>query len=166
MFTQFITDRLLKSSQDPEILIFDEFIKLKLNRSRLKLVKQDTPFLNDSSFSISQTIWATPPNDIPGDRCKLSFFPALCYLQGLNFFLFRRAISDTFILNRLEDIYTSYTLFFKFVYSLPNLLKTPKIVICMIDPMKKCGPVHAHNDLLLAMIGAQRAFILKRICAI
>lgn len=111
MFTQFITDRLLKSSQDPEILIFDEFIKLKLNRSRLKLVKQDTPFLNDSSFSISQTIWATPPNDIPGDRCKLSFFPALCYLQGLNFFLFRRAISDTFILNRLEDIYTSYTLF-------------------------------------------------------
>lgn len=52
------------------------------------------------------------------------------------------------------------------MYSLPNLLKTPKIVICMIDPMKKCGPVHAHNDLLLAMIGAQRAFILKRICAI
>lgn len=32
--------------------------------------------------------------------------------------------------------------------------------------MKKRGPVHAHNDLLLAMIGAQRAFILKRICAI
>lgn len=70
MFTQFITDRLLKSSQDPEILIFDEFIKLKLNRSKLKLVKQDTPFLNDSSFSISQTIWATPPSDIPGPECK------------------------------------------------------------------------------------------------
>ncbi|KAG0978111.1 hypothetical protein G6F29_009558 [Rhizopus arrhizus] len=46
MFTQFITDRLLKPDQDPEILVFDEYIKLKLNRSRLKLVKDDTPFLN------------------------------------------------------------------------------------------------------------------------
>jgi hypothetical protein len=46
MFTQFITDRLLKSSQDPEILVFDEYIKLKLNRSKLKFVKEDTPFLN------------------------------------------------------------------------------------------------------------------------
>lgn len=48
MFTQFITDRLLKPEQDPEILVFDEYIKLKLNRSRLKLVKDDTPFLNVS----------------------------------------------------------------------------------------------------------------------
>lgn len=48
MFTQFITDRLLKPDQDPEILVFDEYIKLKLNRSRLKLVKDDTPFLNVS----------------------------------------------------------------------------------------------------------------------
>jgi hypothetical protein len=49
MFTQFITDRLLKSNQDPEILVFDEYIKLKLNRSKLKFVKEDTPFLNVSS---------------------------------------------------------------------------------------------------------------------
>ncbi|KAI9495919.1 AEX-3 domain-containing protein [Zychaea mexicana] len=66
MFTQFITDRLSKSAEDPEILVFDEFIKLKLNRSRLKFVKEDTPFLNDDSFSISQTIWATPPSDAAG----------------------------------------------------------------------------------------------------
>lgn len=46
MFTQFITDRLSKSSQDPEILVFDEYIKLKLNRSKLKFVKEETPFLN------------------------------------------------------------------------------------------------------------------------
>ncbi|KAI8139770.1 AEX-3 domain-containing protein [Fennellomyces sp. T-0311] len=71
MFTQFITDRLSKSSEEPEILVFDEFIKLKLNRSKLKFVKEDTPFLNDDSFSISQTIWATPPSDIPGRTCKL-----------------------------------------------------------------------------------------------
>ncbi|KAI9318757.1 AEX-3 domain-containing protein [Dichotomocladium elegans] len=68
MFTHFITDRLSKPKEDPEVLLFDEFIKLKLNRSRLKLVKDDTPFLNDSSFQISQTIWATPPDDRPGKQ--------------------------------------------------------------------------------------------------
>ncbi|CEI96388.1 hypothetical protein RMCBS344292_10551 [Rhizopus microsporus] len=71
MFTQFITDRLLKPEQDPEILVFDEYIKLKLNRSRLKLVKDDTPFLNDDSFRVSQIIWATPPvNDIGEKKYK------------------------------------------------------------------------------------------------
>lgn len=73
MFTQFITDRLLKSSQDPEILVFDEYIKLKKNRSKLKLVKEDTPFLNDDSFRVSQIIWATPPADkvlISQGECK------------------------------------------------------------------------------------------------
>ncbi|CEP14755.1 hypothetical protein [Parasitella parasitica] len=64
MFTQFITDRLLKSGQDPEILVFDEYIKLKLNRSKLKFVKEETPFLNDESFRVSQIIWATPPPDV------------------------------------------------------------------------------------------------------
>ncbi|KAI8990046.1 hypothetical protein BDB01DRAFT_717940 [Pilobolus umbonatus] len=63
MFTQFITDRLLKSCQEPEILVFDEYIKLKLNRSKLKFVKEETPFLNDQSYRVSQIIWATPPND-------------------------------------------------------------------------------------------------------
>ncbi|KAI8370884.1 AEX-3 domain-containing protein [Choanephora cucurbitarum] len=63
MFTQFVTDRLSKSSQDPEILVFDEYIKLKLNRSKLKFVKEETPFLNDESFRVSQIIWATPPHD-------------------------------------------------------------------------------------------------------
>ncbi|KAI8335808.1 AEX-3 domain-containing protein [Chlamydoabsidia padenii] len=48
MFTQFITDRLSKPKNDPEILMFDEFIKLKRNRSKLKFVKEETPFLNVS----------------------------------------------------------------------------------------------------------------------
>jgi hypothetical protein len=51
MFTQFITDRLLKSDQDPEILVFDEYIKLKLNRSKLKFVKEETPFLNVRQYN-------------------------------------------------------------------------------------------------------------------
>ncbi|KAI7893814.1 AEX-3 domain-containing protein [Mucor mucedo] len=73
MFTQFITDRLLKSSQEPEILVFDEYIKLKLNRSKLKFVKEDTRFLNDESYRVSQIIWATPPPDnviISQGECK------------------------------------------------------------------------------------------------
>lgn len=59
MFTQFITDRLLKSSQEPEILVFDEYIKLKLNRSKLKLVKEDTPFLNVRRVYIELELFLT-----------------------------------------------------------------------------------------------------------
>jgi hypothetical protein len=51
MFTQFITDRLVKPSQEPEIVVFDEYIKLKLNRSKLKFVKEETPFLNVSMMN-------------------------------------------------------------------------------------------------------------------
>ncbi|OAD78383.1 hypothetical protein PHYBLDRAFT_140478 [Phycomyces blakesleeanus NRRL 1555(-)] len=64
MFNQFITDRLAKSSKDPEILVFDEYIKLKLNRSKLKFVKESTPFLNDDSYRVSQTVRASSPDDI------------------------------------------------------------------------------------------------------
>lgn len=49
---------------------FRRFIKLKLNRSKLKFVKEETPFLNDDSFNISQTIWATPPSDTLVESCK------------------------------------------------------------------------------------------------
>ncbi|KAI8377993.1 AEX-3 domain-containing protein [Radiomyces spectabilis] len=68
MFTQFIMDRLSKSDQDPEVLIFDEFIKLKLNRSKLKFVKEDTPFLKDASYRASQIIWANSPDPVPGPK--------------------------------------------------------------------------------------------------
>ncbi|KAI7866235.1 hypothetical protein BDF14DRAFT_1728679 [Spinellus fusiger] len=72
MFNQFITDRLAKSSRDPEILFFDEYIKLKLNRSKLKFVKESTPFLNDDSYHISQTIRVSSPDDTRhGHICKL-----------------------------------------------------------------------------------------------
>ncbi|KAI9019384.1 AEX-3 domain-containing protein [Phycomyces nitens] len=72
MFNQFITDRLAKSCKDPEILMFDEYIKLKLNRSKLKFVKESTPFLNDDSYRVSQTVRASSPDDIRhGCPCKL-----------------------------------------------------------------------------------------------
>lgn len=70
MFTQFITDRLLKSSQEPEILVFDEYIKLKLNRSKLKFVKEDTKFLNVSDFfyckekTLNNTVYLNRMNPI------------------------------------------------------------------------------------------------------
>lgn len=50
MFTQFITDRLTRSPREYEVLLFDEIIKLKLNRSKLKLLKEETPFLDVSIF--------------------------------------------------------------------------------------------------------------------
>ncbi|CAO3621225.1 unnamed protein product [Cunninghamella blakesleeana] len=65
MFTQFITDRLSKPSNEPEILMFDEYIKLKLNRSRLRLVKESTPFLNDDSYRISQVLWTGTSDNEP-----------------------------------------------------------------------------------------------------
>lgn len=52
MFTQFITDRLTRSPREYEVLLFDEIIKLKLNRSKLKLLKEETPFLDVSIPSV------------------------------------------------------------------------------------------------------------------
>ncbi|KAG2177827.1 hypothetical protein INT43_003074, partial [Umbelopsis isabellina] len=66
MFTQFITDRLTRSPREYEVLLFDEIIKLKLNRSKLKLLKEETPFLDDEAFAVSHTVWATPPGNYPG----------------------------------------------------------------------------------------------------
>ncbi|KAG0183459.1 hypothetical protein DFQ29_004403 [Apophysomyces sp. BC1021] len=75
MFNQFITDRLIKSSQNSEVLMFDEYIKLKLNRSKLKFVKENTPFLNDESYRVSQIIWATPPDETIGQLYTGNRFP-------------------------------------------------------------------------------------------
>jgi hypothetical protein len=45
-FAQFITDRLERDSNDHEILFFDEAIKAKLNRSKIRMAKETTPFLD------------------------------------------------------------------------------------------------------------------------
>ncbi|RIA95154.1 AEX-3 domain-containing protein [Glomus cerebriforme] len=62
-FSQFITERAIRESEDYDIRYFDEIIKAKLNRSKLKLSKESTSFLDDTSFDISQTVRAMKPNE-------------------------------------------------------------------------------------------------------
>ena len=61
-FAQFTLDRIEKPETDYEILFFDECIKAKLNRSQLRLKKEATPFLTDTSYSVTQTFAALAPN--------------------------------------------------------------------------------------------------------
>ncbi|KAG0294716.1 hypothetical protein BGZ98_001683 [Dissophora globulifera] len=61
-FAQFIQDRIDRSSNDPEIMFFDEVIKAKINRSRFRIGKEETKFLDDPSYSVQKTIKATPPS--------------------------------------------------------------------------------------------------------
>ncbi|KXS20787.1 DENN-domain-containing protein [Gonapodya prolifera JEL478] len=48
-FSQFCEERVQRPASDNEVLFFDEAIKEKLNRSRMKLQKDETPFLKASS---------------------------------------------------------------------------------------------------------------------
>ncbi|KAF9548051.1 hypothetical protein EC957_007334 [Mortierella hygrophila] len=45
-FVQFVQDRVDRSPGDPEIMFFDEVIKAKINRSRFRLGKEETKFLD------------------------------------------------------------------------------------------------------------------------
>jgi hypothetical protein len=54
-FAQFILDRIERPENDYEILFFDESIKQKLNRSRMRFSKEATPFLNETTYQISQS---------------------------------------------------------------------------------------------------------------
>lgn len=47
-FVQFVQDRVDRSPGDPEIMFFDEVIKAKINRSRFRLGKEETKFLDVS----------------------------------------------------------------------------------------------------------------------
>ncbi|KAJ1550490.1 hypothetical protein HK405_000477, partial [Cladochytrium tenue] len=67
-----------RSESDYEVLFFDESIKAKLNRSRLKLSKDSTPFLKDSAYGIHTTVAAVPPNMeglINDDLARTGMFP-------------------------------------------------------------------------------------------
>ncbi|KAJ3330361.1 hypothetical protein HDU76_005873 [Blyttiomyces sp. JEL0837] len=61
-FAQFTLDRIERSESDYEVLFFDESIKAKLNRSRLKFSKETTPFLKDNAYSVRATVAAAFPN--------------------------------------------------------------------------------------------------------
>ncbi|KAF9082901.1 hypothetical protein BGX23_011971 [Mortierella sp. AD031] len=60
-FVQFVQDRVDRSPGDPEIMFFDEVIKAKMNRSRFRLGKEVTKFLDDPSYGIQGTKKAPPP---------------------------------------------------------------------------------------------------------
>ncbi|KAJ3202276.1 hypothetical protein HDU82_007481 [Entophlyctis luteolus] len=61
-FVQFTLTRVELPDSDYEILFFDESIKAKMNRSKLKFSKDTTPFLKDGAYSIRATVTALPPN--------------------------------------------------------------------------------------------------------
>ncbi|KAG0201010.1 hypothetical protein BGX28_006084 [Mortierella sp. GBA30] len=61
-FVQFVQDRVDRSPGDPEIMFFDEVIKAKINRSRFRLGKEETKFLDDPSYGIQTTVKAVPPS--------------------------------------------------------------------------------------------------------
>ncbi|KAI3657296.1 hypothetical protein MP638_002236 [Amoeboaphelidium occidentale] len=59
-FVQFLYDK--SQSQDYESLLFDEAIILKRNRSKVKVQKDATPFLNDSHYKVQKVVEAMTPN--------------------------------------------------------------------------------------------------------
>ncbi|KAF9142638.1 hypothetical protein BGX30_002548 [Mortierella sp. GBA39] len=61
-FVQFVQDRVDRSPGDPEIMFFDEVIKAKINRSRFRLGKEETKFLDDPSYGVQGTMKAIPPS--------------------------------------------------------------------------------------------------------
>ena len=64
-FTQFTLSRYLRSPEnDYEILFFEEVIRDKLNRSKLRFTKVSTPFLMDKTLRVSKTVTASKPEDI------------------------------------------------------------------------------------------------------
>jgi hypothetical protein len=66
-FDQFTLDRIERPEDDYEILYFDESIKQKMNRSRMRFTKDPTPFLNETTYQISKSITTLPYNtqDLP-----------------------------------------------------------------------------------------------------
>lgn len=61
-YAQFILDRIESPEDDYEVLFFDESIKQKMNRSRMRFTKQQTPFLNETTYQISNSITALSYN--------------------------------------------------------------------------------------------------------
>ncbi|KAI3640457.1 hypothetical protein MIR68_001335 [Amoeboaphelidium protococcarum] len=54
-FTQFIEERRREDSNDYDVVLFDECINAKLNRSKLRVSQEATPFLdNQKSFAITE----------------------------------------------------------------------------------------------------------------
>ncbi|TPX71796.1 hypothetical protein SpCBS45565_g00951 [Spizellomyces sp. 'palustris'] len=54
-FAQFTLDRVERPESDYEVLFFDECIKEKRNRSKLRIGKESTPFLTETAYDIRST---------------------------------------------------------------------------------------------------------------
>lgn len=61
-FAQFLQDRINTSATEYDVMVFDESIKQKLNRSRLRFSKETTPFLNETSYQISTKYFTLDAN--------------------------------------------------------------------------------------------------------
>ncbi|KAJ3151055.1 hypothetical protein HDU89_002267 [Geranomyces variabilis] len=55
-FAQFTLDRVERPESDYEVLFFDECIKEKRNRSKLRIGKESTPFLHETAYDVKSTI--------------------------------------------------------------------------------------------------------------
>ncbi|KAJ3413960.1 hypothetical protein HDV05_007249 [Chytridiales sp. JEL 0842] len=77
-FAQFTLDRVERPESDYEVLFFDESIKAKLNRSKLRFSKETTPFLKDGAYNVRATIQTLQPNMEgldPKKRYSTQYFP-------------------------------------------------------------------------------------------
>eukprot|EP01083_Nonionella_stella_P232908 821102_1 len=63
----------------PEIVLFDELVREKLNRSKLRFDRKGTPFLKDTSLHISKTFMVPPVTspDISQEKWTYPKFPRL-----------------------------------------------------------------------------------------
>ncbi|KAJ3367898.1 hypothetical protein HDU91_000999 [Kappamyces sp. JEL0680] len=83
-YAQFILDRIERPEDDYEVLYFDESIKQKLNRSRMRFTKEPTPFLDETTYQITRTIEAMAYNteQLPIDDFHsidpYEWYPAFC----------------------------------------------------------------------------------------
>jgi hypothetical protein len=66
-YAQFILYRVEKAETDYEVMFFDESIKQKLNRSRMKFTKEPTPFLSETRYKLSSKVSAVhfDTDDLP-----------------------------------------------------------------------------------------------------
>lgn len=88
-FVQFVQDRIDRSPGDPEIMFFDEVIKAKVNRSRFRLGKEETKFLDDSSYGIQSTIRAAAPSGEAREYGKCSNTLLFFAVEWVSKYLFR-----------------------------------------------------------------------------
>mmetsp|Transcript_24705 Transcript_24705/g.29863 ORF Transcript_24705/g.29863 Transcript_24705/m.29863 type:complete len:94 (-) Transcript_24705:108-389(-) len=62
MFERFIAEK-LESPNNAEVLFFDESIIAKKKRSKMTVLKQSTPFLENKSDEITDTYTPPPPSN-------------------------------------------------------------------------------------------------------